>query len=164
MQQQQQQQQQSSSRKPCVYMLTEGRCARADCRFVHDLKTIMCKYWLEGECIKGENCEFLHELIVEEPQASRRQHKSSFSSTHSHQSKSGNGSGKKSSDKEKIKVKKIEFKLDTEEFPALGGGGGGGSNATGAITASTTTDEVKKQQSPPSRFQSNPNLEWFSIN
>lgn len=54
-----------SSRKPCVYMLNEGRCARADCRFVHDLKTITCKYWLEGECLKGETCEFAHEFIAQ---------------------------------------------------------------------------------------------------
>lgn len=53
----------AASRKPCVYMLNEGRCARADCRFVHDLKTIVCKYWLEGECLKGETCEFAHEYV-----------------------------------------------------------------------------------------------------
>lgn len=123
---------QQQSKKPCVYMLNEGRCARADCRFVHDLKTIMCKYWLEGECIKGENCEFAHEFIEEtaaiSASGSRRQHKSSFSSSHSNGSKSG---GKKS---EKVKPKKIDFKLETEDFPSLGGfpalgGGGGGDTA-----------------------------------
>ena len=76
---------QSQSKKPCVYMLNEGRCARADCRFVHDLKTIMCKYWLEGECLKGENCEFAHEHIPESAESGKtgghRSHKSSFSSS-----------------------------------------------------------------------------------
>jgi hypothetical protein len=110
---------QQQSRKPCVYMLNEGRCARADCRFVHDLKTIMCKYWLEGECIKGENCEFSHEFIEETVVANtRRAHKSSFSSSHSSKS-GGGGSVKKSA--EKAKTKKIDFKLETEDFPSLGG-------------------------------------------
>lgn len=49
-------------RKPCVYMLNEGRCMRTDCRFAHDLHNIICKYWLEGECLKGESCEFLHDF------------------------------------------------------------------------------------------------------
>jgi hypothetical protein len=49
-------------RKPCVYMLNEGRCMRSDCRFAHDLHNITCKYWLEGECLKGDCCEFLHDF------------------------------------------------------------------------------------------------------
>lgn len=92
------------SRKPCVYMLNEGRCMRADCRFAHDLKQITCKYWIDGECLKGENCEFLHEKIEETtPQPS---------------------SSQKSSKKilKPIPIKKKDFKLDTDEFPALGGG------------------------------------------
>ena len=57
----------ASARKPCVYMLNEGRCARSDCRFVHDLKSITCKYWLDGECLKGDACEFLHDHIAPTP-------------------------------------------------------------------------------------------------
>ncbi|CAF0746810.1 unnamed protein product [Brachionus calyciflorus] len=91
------------SKKPCMYMLTEGRCLRSDCRFVHDLKTITCKYWLEGECLKGDNCEFLHE-IVECDQYSVKSHNKVSSSFKS---------------KKELKAKK-DFKLDTEEFPALG--------------------------------------------
>ena len=41
-----------------------------------------------------------------------------FSTTHS--GKSGKKTGEK--EKQAVKVKKIDFKLDTEEFPALGGG------------------------------------------
>lgn len=91
------------SRKPCVYMLNEGRCMRADCRFAHDLKQITCKYWIDGECLKGENCEFLHEMLEETPpqplssKAAKKAQKA-------------------------LAVKKKDFKLDTEEFPALGGG------------------------------------------
>jgi len=75
---------------------------RADCRFAHDLKQITCKYWIDGECLKGENCEFLHELIEE--------------ATPPPSSKLGKQKAPKS-----IPIKKKDFKLDTEEFPALGG-------------------------------------------
>jgi hypothetical protein len=27
--------------------------------------TTVCKYWLENRCKKGENCEFLHEKILD---------------------------------------------------------------------------------------------------
>jgi hypothetical protein len=91
------------SKKPCVYILNEGRCMRSDCRFVHDLKTITCKYWLEGECIKGDNCEFAHELIHEpKPHGNKHKH------------------GKQQSNSKKAEVVKKDFKLDSEEFPALG--------------------------------------------
>ena len=81
-------------------MLNEGRCMRADCRFAHDLKQITCKYWLDGECLKGDNCEFLHELVEETPKLSSKHSKT----------------------KEKIvQLVKKDFKLDTEEFPVLGG-------------------------------------------
>ena len=91
------------SRKPCVYMLNEGRCMRADCRFAHDLKQITCKYWLDGECLKGDNCEFSHEYIEETP------HKVLLTF----------GGGKKAAKANSLP--KQEFKLDSEEFPALGG-------------------------------------------
>lgn len=91
------------SKKPCVYILNEGRCMRSDCRFVHDLKTITCKYWLEGECLKGESCEFAHELIQE-------------AKTHGNKHKHG----KQQSSNKKVETVKKDFKLDSEEFPALG--------------------------------------------
>lgn len=76
---------------------------RADCRFAHDLKQITCKYWIDGECLKGENCEFLHEMLEEttpQPLSSKAAKKA----------------------QKALVVKKKDFKLDTEEFPALGGG------------------------------------------
>lgn len=98
-------------------MLNEGRCARADCRFVHDLKTITCKYWMEGECLKGENCEFLHEFVEETPTGRSGQHRASFSSSYS--SSSGRKGKNASATSEPVVIKK-DFKLDSEEFPALG--------------------------------------------
>ncbi len=105
------------SRKPCVYMLNEGKCMRGDCRFVHDLKSITCKYWLEGECLKGENCEFLHECLPE-PAVVVNNKLSSYSSSYG-SSNGGFFGGKKA--KQVAEVKKKDFKLDSEEFPALGG-------------------------------------------
>ena len=75
---------------------------RADCRFAHDLKQITCKYWLDGECLKGDNCEFSHEYIEETP------HKVLLTF-----------GGKKAAKANSLP--KQEFKLDSEEFPALGG-------------------------------------------
>ena len=98
-------------------MLNEGRCARADCRFVHDLKTITCKYWMEGECLKGENCEFLHEFVEETPTGRSGQHRASFSSSYS--SSSGRKGKNANATSEPVVMKK-DFKLDSEEFPALG--------------------------------------------
>ena len=122
-----------SSRKPCVYMLNEGRCMRADCRFAHDLKTITCKYWLDGECLKGENCEFLHDHMPEEHTASQS-HKSSFSNSYKNKNK----------DKGLALpiAKPIDFKLDTEEFPALGGGNSS-SGVKSTISSSAASNLLK---------------------
>jgi hypothetical protein len=143
---------QSSSRKPCVYMLQDGRCARADCRFVHDLKTITCKYWLEGECLKGDACEFLHEHVEEEAVSSRHDPSKnllafSFGSVNSSNSgvNTSGGKKKKSPDtsERKVKLTKKDFKLDTEEFPALGGGGGCFSSPAPTNTnSSSSTDTI----------------------
>ncbi|RNA01488.1 hypothetical protein BpHYR1_030794, partial [Brachionus plicatilis] len=51
----------------------------------------------DGECLKGESCEFLHEIVESE--------------------KSGKSHAKKA--KKEAKAKK-DFRLDTDEFPALG--------------------------------------------
>jgi len=78
---------------------------RSDCRFVHDLKTITCKYWLEGECLKDESCEFAHEIIHETKHGNKHKH----------------GKQQSSSKKAASETVKKDFKLDSEEFPALGG-------------------------------------------
>jgi hypothetical protein len=101
-------------RKPCVYMLNEGRCMRADCRFAHDLHNITCKYWLEGECLKGESCEFMHDfpsdINIDELFSSQETLTSLSSST----IKSKNSSTKKD-------IKNQVFNLNTNDFPELGG-------------------------------------------
>ncbi|KAI9699189.1 MAG: hypothetical protein M1820_007268 [Bogoriella megaspora] len=45
----------------CRYYLSTGSCARADCRFSHDLSTHLCKYWLSGSCLAGDTCIFSHD-------------------------------------------------------------------------------------------------------
>ncbi|KAG8854563.1 hypothetical protein FRB96_007433 [Tulasnella sp. 330] len=45
----------------CRYFLA-GECRRADCRFSHDVERALCRFWLKGQCVKGEQCEFLHTL------------------------------------------------------------------------------------------------------
>ncbi|TKX23620.1 hypothetical protein C1H76_4132 [Elsinoe australis] len=45
----------------CRYFLASGHCARADCRFSHDLTNHICKYWMAGNCLAGEACMFSHD-------------------------------------------------------------------------------------------------------
>ena len=45
--------------KPCSFYL-EGCCHRSDCKFSHDICTITCHFWEEGQCFKGDLCPFLH--------------------------------------------------------------------------------------------------------
>ncbi|THX62040.1 hypothetical protein D6D06_00196 [Aureobasidium pullulans] len=45
----------------CKYWLSSGHCARADCRFSHDLSNHLCKYWLAGTCLAGDSCIFSHD-------------------------------------------------------------------------------------------------------
>ncbi|KAK5019175.1 hypothetical protein LTR39_000544 [Cryomyces antarcticus] len=52
---------QAKSGVVCRYWLANGNCARADCRFSHDLSNHICKYWLMGNCLAGEGCIFSHD-------------------------------------------------------------------------------------------------------
>ncbi|GAM88477.1 hypothetical protein ANO11243_065100 [Dothideomycetidae sp. 11243] len=45
----------------CRYFLASGHCARADCRFSHDLTNHLCKYWMAGNCLAGDACMFSHD-------------------------------------------------------------------------------------------------------
>lgn len=45
----------------CRYWLASGHCARADCRFAHEVQNHVCKYWLQGNCLAGQNCIFSHD-------------------------------------------------------------------------------------------------------
>ncbi|PNS20217.1 hypothetical protein CAC42_5667 [Sphaceloma murrayae] len=45
----------------CRYFLASGHCARADCRFSHDLTNHICKYWMAGNCLAGSACMFSHD-------------------------------------------------------------------------------------------------------
>ncbi|GAB1603926.1 uncharacterized protein LOC115218806 [Argonauta hians] len=48
-----------SLKKPCSFFL-EGNCRRSECKFSHDISTITCRFWEDGECFKGDTCPFLH--------------------------------------------------------------------------------------------------------
>lgn len=52
---------QAKSSTVCRYWLASGHCARADCRFAHEVQNHLCKYWLAGNCIAGNACLFSHD-------------------------------------------------------------------------------------------------------
>ncbi|KAI7881910.1 hypothetical protein K492DRAFT_161061 [Lichtheimia hyalospora FSU 10163] len=52
-------------RQVCRHFLA-GECYRKDCWFAHDLQVKVCKFWLQGSCLKGDYCEFSHHIDVQE--------------------------------------------------------------------------------------------------
>jgi len=55
---------QTKSPTVCRYWLASGTCARADCRYAHEVQNHICKYWLQGNCIAGNSCLFSHDPSV----------------------------------------------------------------------------------------------------
>ncbi|KAI8973839.1 hypothetical protein BDF20DRAFT_677894 [Mycotypha africana] len=52
-------------RQVCRHFLA-GECYRKDCWFSHDLQDKICKFWLQGSCLKGNACEFSHNIDLQE--------------------------------------------------------------------------------------------------
>lgn len=55
----------NQSKEICQDFL-RGICTRTKCKYQHKVrKFIVCKYWLRGLCMKGEEqCEYLHEYDI----------------------------------------------------------------------------------------------------
>ncbi|KAI8377359.1 hypothetical protein BD560DRAFT_325802 [Blakeslea trispora] len=56
---------QTRKRPVCRHFLA-GECYRKDCWFAHDLQEKVCKFWLQGGCLKGDSCEFSHVIDIQE--------------------------------------------------------------------------------------------------
>ncbi|KAI8814757.1 hypothetical protein BJ742DRAFT_784284 [Cladochytrium replicatum] len=41
-----------------------GNCYRTDCWYSHETGSTVCKYWLDGACINGDECTFAHGFDV----------------------------------------------------------------------------------------------------
>jgi DNA-nicking Smr family endonuclease len=54
-----------SSRPVCRHFLA-GECLRHDCQYSHEIHYQTCRFWLENQCVKGENCEFLHGFLIDD--------------------------------------------------------------------------------------------------
>ncbi|KAF7732840.1 hypothetical protein EC973_000116 [Apophysomyces ossiformis] len=48
----------------CRHFLA-GECFRKDCKFIHDIQVKICKFWLQGSCLKGSLCEYPHGLAMQ---------------------------------------------------------------------------------------------------
>ncbi|CAO3645203.1 unnamed protein product [Cunninghamella echinulata] len=63
-------------RQVCRHYL-QGDCHRQDCRFAHhsnmNLKVKVCKFWLQEDCLKGDGCEFLHDIDTQWIQEIKKQ-------------------------------------------------------------------------------------------
>ncbi|CAO3691054.1 unnamed protein product [Rhizopus stolonifer] len=60
----------TKKRQVCRHFLA-GECYRKDCWFVHDLQEKVCKFWLQGSCLKGNSCEFSHNIDIKEMMANK---------------------------------------------------------------------------------------------
>jgi hypothetical protein len=118
-------------RKPCVYMLNEGRCMRSDCRFAHDLHNITCKYWLEGECLKGDCCEFLHEFVT-----------TSGNSSVTNPLSIPNSKGELTAAALKARQKAKDFSLNNLDFPDLSTASVTSNKSAVVVGKGSTTNEV----------------------
>lgn len=54
-----------SETQVCKYFAQFGECLRADCMYSHDLSFRICRFWLQGECLSGDTCQFVHEIPPE---------------------------------------------------------------------------------------------------
>ncbi|KAI9266985.1 hypothetical protein BY458DRAFT_512416 [Sporodiniella umbellata] len=79
-------------RQVCRHFLA-GECYRKDCWFVHDLQEKVCKFWLQGSCLKGDSCEFSHKMDIQERMANKSQ---------------------------QAKEEVMQPTFDSQEYPALG--------------------------------------------
>lgn len=93
----------------CKYFLQYQECLRADCKYSHDLSGRICRFWLQGSCLAGETCAFLHyipEPMVEKLSISENSPSSSDTTTINQQQPPGS--------------QRAPVKLTEDEFPALG--------------------------------------------
>lgn len=37
-----------------------GECLRSDCRYMHNMGQVICKFWLTHSCLAGDKCIFSH--------------------------------------------------------------------------------------------------------
>jgi hypothetical protein len=107
-QQQQQQQQGGGGVGPgrvCRYFLV-GECKRADCRFSHDLNRAVCRFWMKGQCLNGDGCNFLHDTSIVDKLTNRLSSMSTSSTAPSSQQQ-----------QQQQQHPSVETKID--EFPEL---------------------------------------------
>ena len=46
-------------RQVCRHFLA-GQCYRNDCWFSHSTEVVVCKFWMQGKCMNGNDCPFGH--------------------------------------------------------------------------------------------------------
>lgn len=117
----------------CKYFVQFGECLRSDCKFSHDLSHRICRFWLQGGCLAGDSCLFLHEIPT--PLFDKLSLK--------------NGS------QEKELAPPAPPNLTEDEFPALGG-----PVTTGATKTPKATRTTTKSSPSPGPFKFKPGTEF----
>eukprot|EP00842_Homolaphlyctis_polyrhiza_P005922 jgi/Hompol1/6330/HPOL_002252-RA len=135
--------QQTNSRPVCRHFML-GQCYRSDCWFSHDPEALICKFWLQGRCLKGSSCEFVHGDDLLERVQSMGIPTSSQSSA-SQPTSSGRSSNRNSGT---IDTKPVSLDLKKEDdFPSLNA-------ATAASKSKTSSSSPATASATPSTASS----------
>ncbi|KAI7817298.1 hypothetical protein BC939DRAFT_332927 [Gamsiella multidivaricata] len=138
------------STQTCRHFL-QGNCFRKDCWYSHDLDLMVCKFWLKGQCLKGETCEFNHFIdtsrVTETPPPPVKQQPPTMDDFDFPSLSASTASSK---NKGSAKVNKGNGQSDSKKNKNNKNSNGNGESSSVAVDAlATQLEEKAKVSSPP---------------